>query len=139
MNSRRPIAITCVLMLILGALAGAQTPKSAKRKLGPEVNTGTREILPIVSADGRTLYFVRKDRGEDAAAGMNAKTQAALDDLGAQLSKLDPATRKQMEDMLRQTRAQQNKPANLGMLYDPDSSVRGLLIGGTSVSRDLAS
>ncbi len=58
--------------------SGAQTPSSNKRKLGPEVNTAEfREILPIVSADGRTLYFVREDQGEDAAAQMNAQAQAA--------------------------------------------------------------
>lgn len=114
-----PLRYLCTgaLILALGSVALAQSPKTGKRRLGPEINSEAREILPIISADGRTLYFVREDRGEVAAAAMNATATAALDDLSRQLGKLDPVTRKQMEDMLRQTRAQQSTPPDLGIMH----------------------
>ena len=34
-------------------------------KLGPQINTATREILPMVSADGRTLFFTRENFVDD--------------------------------------------------------------------------
>lgn len=43
------------LFVLLTYAVGAQTPV----RLGPEVNTEYHEINPILSADGKTLYFVR--------------------------------------------------------------------------------
>jgi outer membrane protein OmpA-like peptidoglycan-associated protein len=42
------------------ARAGQARAKLVKVKLGPEINSPAREIAPLVSADGQTLYFTRE-------------------------------------------------------------------------------
>lgn len=73
-----------------------------KRKLGTEVNTQYREILPLVTADGSTLYFVRESpAGEETMASFDAQGQAAIAELEKTMASVtDPAMRKQLEDMI---------------------------------------
>ncbi len=55
------VAGFAALILILGWVASAGPEAKIKKvKLGPEVNSPSREILPLVSADGQTLYFTRE-------------------------------------------------------------------------------
>jgi len=102
-------ALLNTLMLvtaILGpATAQAQGP-AKKRPLGPTVNTTThRELLPVVSPDGQTLWFIRE--GVDRAMGdrVNTELDANLKVLEAQLEKLPPEQRKMLEDTIKQSRA----------------------------------
>ncbi|MDQ3168804.1 MAG: OmpA family protein [Acidobacteriota bacterium] len=86
----------------------AQAPVN-KKPLGPEINTKAfRELLPLVSADGQTLYFTREDKGEVAAAAMQAQIDAKMAEMKAMLDTLDPATRAQLEKALGQ-----NKPRSI--------------------------
>lgn len=39
----------------------AQEPSNARENLGSHINSVYDEVLPIISPDGKTLYFVRKD------------------------------------------------------------------------------
>jgi outer membrane protein OmpA-like peptidoglycan-associated protein len=45
--------------------SNAQAQSPIRENLGPSVNSVYDEVLPIISADGRTLYFVRKDSPEN--------------------------------------------------------------------------
>ena len=84
----------------MGIGVSAQVPAN-KKPLGPEINTKEfRELLPLVSADGQTLYFTREDRGEIAAAALQAQVDARLAEVKATLADLDPAMRAQMEKVL---------------------------------------
>jgi outer membrane protein OmpA-like peptidoglycan-associated protein len=40
---------------------GKTPPKTGPQNLGPKVNSYASELLPVISPDGRTLYFVRGD------------------------------------------------------------------------------
>jgi outer membrane protein OmpA-like peptidoglycan-associated protein len=46
----------------------AQSTQVVRENLGPDVNSTADEVLPVISADGRTLYFVRKDSPENIGA-----------------------------------------------------------------------
>ena len=97
--------VTATLLLALGAPALAQGP-AKKRPLGPTVNTTThRELLPVISPDGQTLWFIRE--GVDSAMGdrVNTELEANLKILEAQLEKLPPEQRKMLEDTIKQSRA----------------------------------
>ena len=59
MSFRRIILIMLGLIFIWGSPQAGQT-KARKVRLGPEINTPTREVHPLVSADGKTLYFTRE-------------------------------------------------------------------------------
>lgn len=84
----------------IGIVGSAQVPAN-KKPLGPEINTKEfRELLPLVSADGQTLYFTREDRGEVAAAALQAQIDAQLAEVKASMAGLDPAMRAQMEKVL---------------------------------------
>jgi len=58
------IVSAVVLCPALSPPAKAQ-PGTKLVKLGPQINAATREILPMVSADGRTLFFVRENYVDD--------------------------------------------------------------------------
>ncbi len=72
-------------LLLWVPTASAQQPEL--RRLGPEVNTDAREIIPLVTADGSHLYFVREGvtgagpqaAGEAAWLGEMDACQALLD------------------------------------------------------------
>ena len=55
----RPIPALLALLILAGTLY-TQAPGIKKVKLGPQVNSAAREIVPMISADGRTLYFIRE-------------------------------------------------------------------------------
>lgn len=92
-----------------------QGTTSNKRKLGPQVNTEEyREIQPLISADGATLYFVREDQGQELMAKMNGQAAATLDDLEKSLAQVDPSVRAQLETLVKDMRAQM-RPASGGI------------------------
>jgi len=94
------IALGVLLAGCLGIVVVGQVPAN-KRPLGPAINTKAfRELLPLVSADGQTLYFTREDRGEIAAAALQAQVDAQLAEVKGSLAGLDPAMRAEMETLL---------------------------------------
>ncbi|MGE0862432.1 MAG: OmpA family protein [Vicinamibacterales bacterium] len=107
------------LAILLLTMAGhatlsAQGP-AKKRPLGPAVNTAThRELLPVISPDGQTLWFVRE--GLDTAMGdrLSTKLEADLKTLEAQMEKLPPEQRKMLEDIIKGSRASAPKVASAG-------------------------
>ena len=114
-------SLLTALLCLCCATALAQQPLPGKRKLGPQINTEQfREILPIIAADGRTLYFVREDKGEELAGKMNGQADAAIADLEKAVAGMtDPAMKKQMEDMLTDLRKTQaaNLKTDLGIQH----------------------
>lgn len=111
----RRILLSCAVLALSAVIVNGQAPASNKRKLGPAVNTDEyREIQPLISADGQTLYFVREDQGQELMAKMNGQAASALADLERSLSQLDPAMRAQMEASLKDMRAQM-RPASGGI------------------------
>jgi len=92
-----PKGILSVMGLVLVCAAAVPAPVPAQAdgappatklvKLGPQVNAPTREILPIVSADGRTLFFTRENFVDDdvrrlfydqATRGLDEKNKAEM-------------------------------------------------------------
>ena len=112
--------LTVLVGAVLVTAVAAQQPFPGKRKLGPEVNSEYREVGPMISADGKTLYFTREDQGQDLAAGMNAQVQSSIDELEKTAKTVaDPAMRKQLEDMAKDMRAkaQASKKTDLGLQH----------------------
>ena len=94
------VVVGMVLVVCLGVALSGQVPAN-KKPLGPAINTKEfRELLPLVSADGQTLFFTREDRGEIAAAALQAQVDAQMAEVKASLAGLDPAMRAEMEKML---------------------------------------
>lgn len=112
-------SILAVIVLVVPVMS--QQPFAGKRKLGPEINTDLyREIGPMISADGKTLYFIREDQGQDIASNMNAQAQSAIDELEKTAKTVaDPAMRKQLEDMAKDMRqkAQASAKPDLGLQH----------------------
>ncbi len=103
------LATAVILFATLCAPVYAQGP-AKKRPLGPNVNTTThRELLPVISPDGQTLWFIRE--GVDGAMinRVTSEMEANLKTLEAQLEKLPPDQRKMMEEVIAQSRASANK------------------------------
>lgn len=121
LTATRLLVIACSAMAAFCGLfvANAQEPVTNKRKLGPEINSEAyRDAAPLISADGKTLYFLREDQGQELAKQMNAQATSALDDLEKELAKLDPAMRKQMEESLRgMRRTSQQSPVSLNLVH----------------------
>jgi len=76
-----------ILAIIVFGIASSPPPqpKTKKVKLGPQVNSPVREVLPIISADGKTLFFTRENFVDDdvrnmfleqATRGQDEKTKA---------------------------------------------------------------
>ncbi len=87
-----------VLLVVAGVAPALGQGPAKKRPLGPAVNTTThRELLPVVSPDGQTLWFIRE--GVDSAMGdrVNTELEANLKVLEAQLEfrRGDRAARRQ--------------------------------------------
>ena len=59
LTHRRTEAFFLVLF-VLPVFAAVAQPALKKVKLGPQVNSPAREIAPMISADGCTLYFTRE-------------------------------------------------------------------------------
>lgn len=97
-------AFAVLLLTVSMATAFAQGP-AKKRPLGPTVNTTThRELLPVISPDGQTLWFIRE--GVDGAMidRVTSEMESNLKSIEADLAKLPPEQRKLMEDILKQSR-----------------------------------
>jgi outer membrane protein OmpA-like peptidoglycan-associated protein len=54
-------------LLLVGApyVIAQKAAVPQKENLGPSINSSYDEVLPVISADGKTLYFVRKDCPEN--------------------------------------------------------------------------
>lgn len=103
-----------VVLLLAAASAGAQG-QGKKKPLGPAINTTThRELIPVISPDGQTLWFIREGVDTEQGARVNAKLESDLKVLEAQLDKLPPEQRKMLEDTIRQSRAAAPKIAAAG-------------------------
>ncbi len=77
---RRLFFIGLAAALTFGTSAGQET-RLKKVKLGPEVNSSAREITPLISADGQTLYFTREWYvDDDIRRDMKAKMGGDLND-----------------------------------------------------------
>lgn len=75
------LSVAAVLStLAIPASAQTQTPSTARENLGPLINSAYDEVLPIISPDGKTLYFVRK---EDPANVGGPKDDIWFSTLGA--------------------------------------------------------
>jgi len=96
--------VTTLLLLALCAPAFAQGP-AKKRPLGPTVNTTThRELLPVISPDGQTLWFIREGIDGAMIDRVTSELESNLKTLEADLAKLPPEQRKMMADILKQSR-----------------------------------
>lgn len=62
------IGVFAVITLTVPHSLFGQTLPVARENLGSTLNSEYDEVLPIISADGRTLYFVRKDSPQNIAA-----------------------------------------------------------------------
>ncbi len=92
------------LLALFGAPAHAQGP-AKKRPLGPSVNTTThRELLPVISPDGQTLWFIREGVDDAMINRVTSEMEANLKTIEASLDKLPPDQRKVMEDIIKQRR-----------------------------------
>jgi OOP family OmpA-OmpF porin len=101
-----------VLLVAAGAATAVAQGPAKKRPLGPTVNTTThRELLPVISPDGQTLWFIRE--GVDGAIfdRLNSEVEANLKKLEAELEKLPAEQRKMMADIIAQSRASASKSA----------------------------
>jgi len=73
------------LLLLLASTLYAQPPEAGVRKnVGPNINTQWDDINPIISADGKTLYFARKNYP------LNRFAQATPNTLDIWYSELQP-------------------------------------------------
>jgi len=96
--------LAAFLVVACATTAAAQGP-AKKRPLGATVNTTThRELLPVISPDGQTLWFIREGIDDAAINRMTGEVDASLKELEAQLEKLPPEQRKMMEGILRESR-----------------------------------
>jgi len=109
----RPLVI--VLLLVATASAAGAQGTARRKPLGPNVNTTThRELIPVISPDGQTLWFIREGVDTEVGNKINAKLEADLKVLEAQLEKLPPEQRKMLEDTIKQSRAAAPKLAAAG-------------------------
>src|ERR1044072_7962784 len=72
---RLPLVIGYCLLVIGGSAQDIQF--EALNKLPSSINTSCEEVLPLVSPDGKTIYFVR------ASCGMNDGGASAGSDIWA--------------------------------------------------------
>lgn len=107
---------SCLVVLVLLATASAGAQGQGKKKpLGPTVNTTThRELIPVISPDGQTLWFIREGVDTESGNKVNARLESDLKVLEAQLDKLPPEQRKMLEDTIKQSRAAAPKVAASG-------------------------
>jgi outer membrane protein OmpA-like peptidoglycan-associated protein len=100
----RRVAAVALLVALSSPLL-AQGP-AKKRPLGPAVNTTThRELLPVISPDGQTLWFIREGVDSAMMDRLSSDFEANLKIIEASLDKLPPDQRKSTEDMIRDMRA----------------------------------
>ncbi len=95
------IPMPLVLLILAGTLY-TQSPGIKKVKLGPQVNSPAREILPMISADGRTLYFIREWYvDDDIRKEMKDKMLGSLDEKTIQEMLKNPALDESVKASLR--------------------------------------
>jgi OOP family OmpA-OmpF porin len=101
---RRILVIGLASAVCWSALAG-QGATLKKVKLGPEVNSSAREGLPLVSADGQTLYFFREYyvdddvRKQTKAMVLGSPGETAIQDM-LKNPALDESTKAALRKML---------------------------------------
>jgi len=64
---------TAPVEAVINLVQGVSTTKMVKENLGKAINSVTKEINPIISPDGKTLYFTREGHPENI--GGNPETQ----------------------------------------------------------------
>jgi OOP family OmpA-OmpF porin len=102
-------------ILLLATVATEALAQAKKKPLGPAINTTThRELIPVISPDGQTLWFIREGQDTELGNKVNTKLEADLKVLEAQLDKLPPEQRKMLEDTIKQSRAAAPKIAASG-------------------------
>lgn len=57
--------VTLALLALASAAPAQEAQYRLRENLGPNINTASDEVLPIIAPDGKTLYFVRKDYPEN--------------------------------------------------------------------------
>ena len=67
--------VLVVLFLCVTLIASGQKPGNNAESLGPRVNSSASELLPIVSPDGKTLYFVRGGHPKNLGADERKEDQ----------------------------------------------------------------
>ncbi|MCU0276430.1 MAG: hypothetical protein MUF02_06205, partial [Acidobacteria bacterium] len=93
---------TLVLLFLAGALY-SQSPGIKKIKLGPEINSPAREIGPLISADGQTLYFTREWYvDDDIRSDMKSRMGLGKNDQAIQDMLNNPALDEKTKATLRQ-------------------------------------
>jgi outer membrane protein OmpA-like peptidoglycan-associated protein len=107
------IGYWCWLLVI--AATAQDLEFEALNKLPSSINTSCEEILPLVSPDGRTLYFVR------ASCGMNDGGAAAGSDIWA--SEYNPQTK------------EWSRPKNTGIVFNDkgNNAVVGISADGNTI------
>lgn len=107
-------SLVALLLLLATVPTGAQGP-ARKKPLGPNINTTThRELIPVISPDGQTLWFIREGVDAESGSKVATKLESDLKVLEAQLEKLPPEQRKQLEDVIKQNRAAAPKLTTTG-------------------------
>jgi len=84
-------------VLLVLATASAESATLTKHKLGPNVNTGARELAVVVSPDGRYLYIPREDEPltaaeEKAVHGRTTQVDTACKQINELKDKLPPGS-----------------------------------------------
>ncbi|MBN2542108.1 PD40 domain-containing protein [bacterium] len=75
------IASTFIFTILGCFLYGEDRSNYEKENLGPNINTSYAETNPVISSDGRTLYFTRKNSDENYG-GSNDKDDIWVSTLG---------------------------------------------------------
>jgi outer membrane protein OmpA-like peptidoglycan-associated protein len=97
-------SLVALLVVLATVSTGAQGP-AKKKPLGPNINTTThRELIPVISPDGQTLWFIREGVDAESGSKVATKLESDLKVLEAQLDKLPPEQRKQLEEIIKQNR-----------------------------------
>jgi hypothetical protein len=63
--------VVATIFAIGGGYLGAQPVSQARINLGPNINSATSELQPIISPDGQVLFFTRK--GDPANLGFSTR------------------------------------------------------------------
>ncbi len=82
-KTRSGAGLAIGLAVIVGLawpLVPAAQNKIHKVKLGPQVNSGIREGFPIVSPDGKTLYFIRENYQDEGLTALMNEMPKATDE-----------------------------------------------------------
>jgi outer membrane protein OmpA-like peptidoglycan-associated protein len=83
-----------LLLVVCAALSlhAQSSPQIVKHKLGPNINGPRREIVPLISPDGSTLYFGREGYEVDAAIVEKELGPSPAQQAATKPQSVDPAT-----------------------------------------------